>query len=565
MPQLGATIGRTALTIGLLAVLGVAGPGRAASPAKDAKTAARPALLTSEAWKHAPAGPVTAAEIDRLLDRELKKSKVTPAPLTTDEQFIRRVSLDLVGHLPPPAEVKAFVADRDKDKRAKLIDKLLDSEDYAKHWARYWRDVFAAKLTDRRGLILSVAYQNWMIEQLKANKSWAEITRALLTAEGEAPFNETKSGAAFFVASRISMNPTENANDLAAETARVFLGVQIRCAQCHDHPFDSWKQPQFHELAAYFARVRSRPMRNGMMIAGIMVSGTRSGEHEMALKNNPSHMEPVHPRFLDGKESGHGLSDMERRKALADAITSKDNYWFAAAYANRIWGAMMGQAFYQPVDDMGPERQAVFGNVLVRLAASFRATDHDMKALFRVILNTQAYQRQVRLGDSTAEHLHFAASYPAPLRPDALWQSLTTALGVSNGPQGMRPGPFAAIFGRVGGLAFEVQQLFDFDPSLKADEVESTIAQALMLMNNPVINQKVAARGDTPLAQILKDHPKDDDAALKALYQRTLARQPTAKELTKCRSYIRKVGDRAEAFEDIQWTLINSTEFQSKR
>jgi len=161
-------------------------------------------------------------------------------------------------------------------------------------------------------------------------------------------------------------------------------------------------------------------------------------------------------------------------------------------------------------------------------------------------MNSQTYQRQIRIGESSDEHLQFAASYPTRLRPDALMQSLAMALGPLGGPrppEGKQPGPFG--MGR-GGLVFEIQQLFDFDPSLRADEVEGSIAQVLLLMNSPALNDKMKATGETTLAQILKNHPQDDDAALKALYQRTLARQPTSKELDKCRNYIKKVGNRAE-------------------
>jgi hypothetical protein len=209
---------------------------------------------------------------------------------------------------------------------------------------------------------------------------------------------------------------------------------------------------------------------------------------------------------------------------------------------------------------MGPGKEVVFAPVLVRLAAAFRASSYDMKAMFRVILNTQAYQRQIRLGASTDEHLHFAAAYPKQLPADALWSSLQSALGGMGGGGGADKGrPMARP-----GLEGEFKRLFEFDPSLKADEVEGSIAQALMLMNNPAINGRLRAGGAAPLAKILSDNPRDEDA-IKALYLHTLARKPTDSELDKCKAYIKNVGNRAEAFEDLQWALINSTEFQTKR
>jgi hypothetical protein len=222
----------------------------------------------------------------------------------------------------------------------------------------------------------------------------------------------------------------------------------------------------------------------------------------------------------------------------------------------------MGQAFYQPVDDLGPQKDAMFPAVITRLAGAFQGSNYDMKGLFRTIMNSQTYQRQIRLGQSTEDHLLFAACYPTRLRADALWQSLVNVLGTMGQPpqRPVRRGPFAFLQGFEGVF----KQEFRFDPSLKPDEVEHSVPQALMMMNSPVINQRIQARGTNLLARILKAYPMDDDA-LRMVYLRTLARKPTDRELAKCRKYLKKVDNRAEAFEDILWALLNSTEFQTKR
>jgi hypothetical protein len=539
-----------------------AASGRAAQPEKPtAPPAPRSALLTNEAWQNAPSSPVSPQEIDRLVARELQASQIKPAPLTPDEQFLRRVTLDLSGKLPTPAAVASFVADKDPHKRAKVIDQLLASEDYASHWARYWLDVISARVADRRGLALAGAFEKWMIEQLKNEQSWDQIVRAMLTAEGTCRFDDDgKNGAAFFLASHVG---PDAANEQAAETSRIFLGIQIQCAQCHDHPSDQWKRVQFHELAAYFARIGERPMREDKKVVGVQLISRPRGEHEMPDKQDPKKSYLTHPRFLDGKAVGKDKPDRERRRALANAVVGMDNYWFAGAYANRVWGELMGQSFYELVDDMGPKKEVVFGPVLVRLASSFRSTHYDIKALFRAILNSQSYQRQLRPGESSDDHLHFAAAYPTRLRADALWDALVGILGplgpvakakgTTPGPRGMRPG--------LEGL-FKTE--FGFDPSLKSDEVEGSITQALLLMNNPLLNQRMKVRGNTMLAQILKEN-SNNDQAVNAVYLRTLARKPTDRERSRCREYIEKVGSRADAFEDILWALVNSTEFQTKR
>jgi hypothetical protein len=533
------------------------------------EVAARPpmapasARLTAEAWKAPPLLPLQSHKIDQLIGRELEQARIAPAPLTTDEQFIRRVTLDVTGELPVPADVDEFVADKDTRKRARLIDKLLASDEYARHWARYWRDVIASRVTDIRGLALSRPFELWLEEQIKANKSWGEIARAMITAEGPCRFDDDgKSGAAFFLLSRVG---ADAATERAAETSRLFLGIQIQCAQCHDHPFDQWKRVQFHELVGYFSRVRERPLlENGQQpLLGLQLVSLPRGEHEMPGKEDPRRGTRTDPRFLDGKSPGIGLSDRARRQALASAIVDKDNYWFAGAYVNRVWGELMGQSFYTPVDDMGPQKEAVFGSVLARLAASFRATDYDMKALFRAILNSQTYQRQIRPGESSGDHLQFAAAYPSRLHGDALWESLVGVLGkLERAQPGRRSG--LQIYAAPRGLEAEFKREFDFDPSTKPDEVEGSISQALMLMNNPAINQRIEARGTNLLGRILTAYPRDHDA-LRILYLRALARKPTDRERDRCLSFIRTTGNRREAFEDILWALINSTEFQTKR
>ena len=505
--------------------------------------------------------PLTAGEIDRLVAQELNKAKIKPAPLTTDEQFIRRVWLDLTGSLPMPADVKDFTTTRDPNKRAKLIDRLLSSDEYARHWAHYWRNVIASRTSDLRGQRLAGHFDQWMTEQLEKNVPWDRIVRAMLTASGPVRFDEPdKNGAAYFLASHFGPDAT---TERAAEAARIFLGIQIQCAQCHDHPSDVWKRKQFHEFAAYFARVKEQPLREDKKITGFKLASLPQAEYQMPGKEDPKKKTPMQPRFLDGQSPGARLPDQQRRQALADAITSQNDPWFAAAYVNRIWGELMGQSFYQPVDDLGPQKEAVLPTVLARVAAGFRGSHYDMKALFRVIMNSKTYQRQLRPGEAGDDHLLFAAAYPTRLSADALWQSLVDVLGRMGppGPPKGRPGAAPAF---RGGLEFLFKQEFNFDPSTRPEEVEGSLSQTLLLMNNPVINQKIQARGTNLLARILTAYPDNGDA-LRMVYLRTLARRPTDRELVRCREYIRTVGNRAEAFEDILWVLINSTEFQTKR
>jgi Protein of unknown function (DUF1549)/Protein of unknown function (DUF1553) len=572
-----------ALAIGLVVFFLLASH-LAAQPAKDEK---RPVVqlpvgaLDTKDWLKASTKPLEAGEIDRLINAELSRLSVKPAAKTTDEQFIRRVYLDLTGKLPTAAELTEFAADKSTDKRAKLIDRLLESEEYARHWGQYWRSVITTRSTiDFRLQQVVPQYERWMTAQYKANKSWAEIAREQITASGKVMYAEPdKNAQAFFLLTRRGADAT---TEIAAETSRIFLGIQIQCAQCHDHPSDVWKRKQFHEFAAYFARYRGeRPILEDKKFVGVQLVSLPFAEHKMPDREDPKKNINITPRFLDGKAPAGasvgggggfgkgpkglgGLSDEARRKALAEQIVSKDNPWFAGAFVNRMWGEFMGQSFYAPIDDLGPQKDAMMPAVLARIAGSFRGNDYNIKQLYRDILNSETYQRQIRPGEPGDEHLLFATRNPVRMNGNALWQTLIGTLGPLNQAGGKFGAAPMGPFGRFGGVETQFKNEFSFDPSTKAEEIEGSISQALILMNNPAINQKIKAQGTNLLARILAANA-DDKEALRIVYLRTLARRPTDREVTRLTEHIRTVGNRAEAYEDILWALINSTEFQMKR
>ena len=549
--------------------LAVLGSSVLAAPPKYNKNDDPPPVLTNDAWKGVSKSPLQAGEIDRMIAADQEKAKVKPSPVTTDEQFIRRVMLDLTGRLPVPADVTEFQADKDPNKRAKLIDRLLESDDYVKHWSRYWRDVFIVKVTDQRGRFLSVHFDAWLEEQFRKNQPWDEMAKELITSNGQLPLRfgqnpdpDAKNGSAWFL---LAYQGNDAIYDWTAQSSRIFLGLQIQCAQCHDHPFDGWRREQFHQLASYFGKLGERPVvervNDKPMLVAQALSSRNFNEHKMPDKDDPTKGTVMAPKFLDGHGTPSRSNDAERRKALAEMIASKDNYWFAAAFVNRIWGEMMGQAFRNPIDDMGPGKDVVMPDVLARVAASFAGNRFDIKGLLRSICNSETYQRQLRPGESSDQHLQFASPYPSRLHAEALWQSLVTVLGAMGPPAPAAPrGPGAFRFSLEGQFKNE----FEFDPSLPPDEIEGSIPQALMLMNNPQIQRRIQVQGTNLLARILSAYPKDEDA-LRMVYLRTLSRKPTDREQEKALAYIHKVGKRSEAYEDLLWALLNSTEFQTKR
>ena len=389
---------RACLGLAVLVCASVGGLVARADPPTKAAVAVPMGALDVKDWLKASTTPLQPGEIDRLIGEQLTNAGIKPAPRAGDELFLRRVYLDLTGTLPMPADIREFLADKLLDKRARIIDKLLDSDEYAEYWSLYWRNVIASKVSDFKGLFGTRGFDLWMTAQLKANRSWGEITRELLTAGGTIDLDEPeKNGQAWFLSTRFGMDaPTE----LAAETSRIFLGIQIQCAQCHDHPSDVWKRRQFHEFAAYFARTREQPIfdKEKKRFTGIKLISLPFAEHQMPDKADPKKGTIVHPTFLDGKSPGQRLSDDKRRAALAASITAKDNPWFAAAFVNRIWGTLLGQSFYQPIDDLGPLKEAAMPEVIARLAGAFRGNGYDVKQFFRDVMNSETYQRDMRTG-----------------------------------------------------------------------------------------------------------------------------------------------------------------------
>lgn len=514
-----------------------------------------------------------ARQVDQLLAEELFDDSTDLAPPIDDATFLRRVWLDLVGDIPSPEHTTAFLLDPSPDKRDRVIRDLLASNQYGQNWARYWRDVILSRRIEDRAVIVSNPLVTMLTEELNSGTGWDEVAQKFITATGDV----REDGA-----TAILMAQDGVTEDSTAEFSRIFLGIQIQCAQCHDHPYDRWKREQFHELAAFFPRTAVRPVNSATKRSFQVIANNgrdvrrgnnnnlnRRGaaEHYMPDLDDPSAIgERMQPKFfLTGAQLPIGTRDAQRREAVAEWMT--ESPWFATAYVNRMWAELVGEGFYEPVDDMGPDRTPNGAKAVEYLSQEFAASGYDPKWLMRVILSTEAYGRECRprrLPDEPA----FTANVAQPLRGDQLFNSLLTTLELDEATiRSMVTGGGGRVYGGQTSPRDGFNVAFGFDPSAPRETITSSIPQSLAMMNQPQINHSLSAgsrRRPTSLGKLIAN-VEDDDMLTSELFLRTLCREPTDEELEQVNTYAKSVDNRTETYEDLLWSLINSTEYAYRK
>lgn len=525
-------------------------------------------VLGQPAWAAPSAGRV-ARQVDRLLAEELFDSSTQLAPQVDDATFLRRVWLDVVGDIPSPEHTTAFLLDPSPEKRDRVVRDLLAHDQYGQNWARYWRDVILSRRVEDRAVIVSNPLVTMLTEDLNAGVPWDEVAEKFITCQGDV----REDGA-----TAIMMAQDGITEDSTAEISRIFLGIQIQCAQCHDHPYDRWKREQFHELAAFFPRTAVRQVntatkRTFEVVANDAPERYRGNSDNANRRGTPEHYMPdlddpsargtkMQPKFfLTGADVEFGTRDGDRRAAVAEWITQSE--WFATAYVNRMWAELVGEGFYEPVDDMGPDRTPNGAQAVEFLSKEFAASGYDTKWLMRVILNTDAYQRECR-PRRLPDAVPFTANVAQPLRGDQLFNALLTTLELDEATiRSMVSGSGGRLYGAQATPRDAFNVAFGFDPSEPRETITSSIPQALAMMNQPQISRVMEAGSrfrPNSLGKLLA-RTGDDDLVTSELFLRTLCREPTDEEFSQSEAYTQSVGDRTEAFEDLLWSLVNSTEY----
>lgn len=516
--------------------------------------------LLSSTLHAKPSVSTIAGRVDAAIAQEVFDESTSLAPRCDDDVFLRRVWLDLAGDIPTPEEVIAFVLDASPDKRERVVRELLASPYYGQNWARYWRDVVFSRSLEDRAVIAAAAMEADLAELLNDGAGWDHIAAQFITAQGDVQENGSAA---------IIMAQDGRTEEITAEISRIFLGIQIQCAQCHDHPYGRWKREQFHELAAFFPRVGIRGVRQLTKRSFEVFATDRFGkeprknndrrpeaEHFMPdLKDPSAKGAMIQPKFfLTGASLPVGTRDIDRREQLAEWLTNND--WFAIALVNRMWSELVGEGFYEPVDDLGPDRKPHAPKAVEVLADKFRQSGHDLKWLLATICQTEAYQRESRPRRGP-EGTPFTANVPQHLRSDQLLNATYTALAVAEDDN--RPGNQRRYSPRT-----EFAETFGYDPSVARESVSNSIPQVLALMNSPQLNSILEARQASLLGQMLPE-VEDDEQLVVELYLRCLSRQPEEEEILAALAYCEEVGNRRQSFEDLLWALINSAEFQYRK
>jgi hypothetical protein len=487
--------------------------------------------------------------IDREIFARLAALNVPASPPASDAAFLRRVSLDLTGQTPEPDEVRAFLADPSPDKRTRKVDALMARPEFLDFWALKLGDLLQitrARLGDGAG-----GYQRWLQSRLRDNTPWDVMVREMLTALGD-PLDPVEGGPVNYALD--GATPTDQA-ELAA---RRFLGLRLRCAQCHDHPFDVWTQDDYYGLAAFFAKVD----RGGSAPPG-MAMRTRVTLNPNGLVNHLRTGQPAAPRLLDGSEPA--IPDGgDPRRALADWITSPENPKFARAAVNWTWAQLFGRGLVDPPDDMSAANPPVHPRVLDGLAQAFAEHEYDLRWLIREIATSDVYGLSAEPVPGNEQDARlFSRHLPRPLTAHQMADALARATQV---PNVFKPGQ------KVQPRAIEV-----FDPATpsaildafgRCSRVETcstvgapqvTLRQALLLIGGDAIDGKVGHLNGY-LAHALELDPEPDELVT-FLYVRALARPPSDEERSHWARVLADGPSLRETAEDLFWALLNSREF----
>ncbi len=503
--------------------------------------------------------------IDDYIFSKLRKFHIEPSDLSRDDEFLRRVCLDLTGTLPPPARVRQFLASKNRNKRDKLIETLIATPEFVDYWTFRFSDLFRVSVAaNGRSMKWSEMYSQWLRDSIATNKPYDQIARERVAAEGyDGPSRH-------FLPNTVLAPAAET----SAEQVRVFLGRRLDCAQCHNHPYENWTQNQFWGLAAFFDRVfiLSNTLTDSVIFDHPIGEDLGSADVRGSIKlYHPRTKAEVEPAFLDGTvvpPSDH----VNPRRAFARWISSHP--YFAEAAVNRVWSWFFGRGLVEPVDDFRSTNPSTHPELLEKLAADFREHGHDLRRLMRLIVTSRTYQLSGVPNESNKDdQLNYSHAMPRSLDAEVLLDAISDVTGVpevfttsvsdahaasgGQAPLGTRAinlhqadvyySRFLELYGRPNRL------------SVPQRSTKASLGQALDMLAGPAYNEKLMAKGSR-LGQLLASG-EPDAKIVEEFYLAALGRFPARGETADLSKLIERKDGREEALKDFIWALISSREF----
>jgi hypothetical protein len=490
--------------------------------------------------------------IDDLVLAKWKALNIVPSGEITDSAFIRRAYLDAAGILPKPERVEAFLADKSPNKREKLIDEILASDEFVDYWAYKWSDLLLVSSKKLRPAATRGFY-SWIHESVKANKPWDQFVREILTSSGSTRQNGALN---YFVLHKDPIDLTEN-------VTQAFLGQRLTCARCHNHPLEKWTQTQYYQMANLFSRVG---IKNGSTADESVVFAKASGDI-----NHPRMLRPLAPTPLDGKSMPLDATE-DRRMHFASWLTSPENTMFSRSIVNRVWGNFFGAGIVEPIDDVRVTNPASNEELFSAVTKDFVANGYDMRRLIRTIMNSAAYQRSAEANATNAKDTRYFSKYnirrlPAEVLLDTMSQVTGVPTEFKGYPQGTRAlqlpdtlvqSQFLTAFGRPPRILCDAAERSS-DPS---------ISQALHVINGDTLNMKLSDTRSS-VARLI-ELGFSDARIVEYFTLAAFSRPATDDERARLSKLIaderaKATGDpqeiRRHALEDLLWAMLTSKEF----
>ncbi len=529
----------------------------------DSNLSADEAKKSEEATVAAAGAEVPLGEfIDQQIRQGWQDNEIEASASASDEEWVRRIYLDLLGRIPTMEEARKFLADESPRKRSVLTEELLEHEDYVRNFTTVWSNNCIGRGAPQR--VSRTGMEKFFREAFARNRPWNEIVVDIVTASGHYEEN----GAVNYTLAQ--MQNADEGVQLTAMTARLFLGLQVQCTQCHNHPFNKWQQDQFWEYNSFFRQVgkidhRKLDPNTGRMVDDYSEVVWQEFSGPVYYEKRSGVMQVAYPRF-QGLEVDPGVG-VDRRVEFGKLITQPVDGappQIAQAMVNRTWSHFFGYGFTRPVDDMGPHNPASHPDLLERLSREFVAANYDVKELIRWIVSSEAYGLTSQYNDknkiddpSAGEVPLFSHMYLKSMQAEQMYDSLIVA---SN----------AHKSGRGGWGAQEEQRrrwmqqfvvAFENDENDESTTFNGTIPQALMMMNSELMDKACSVERGSFLFESMSS-PGNEAQKIQELYLAALSRNPTKTEIGKVQKMLKNYGNqRLMGYQDLFWALLNSNEF----